>query len=97
VPLSFLVKATDAVGGATAFVLASATSNEPDNGLGDGDQSHDLQGWAVGTPDVSGFVRAERSARGTGRVYTFRFESRDAAGNVATCGATAIVPHASGK
>ena len=99
VPVSFLVKATDSLSGATSvFTLASATSSEPDNGVGDGDQPNDLQGWTVGTPDTSGFVRAERSGRGPGRVYSFRYESHDAAGNVATCVvSTAIVAHASGK
>jgi NHL repeat len=99
VPVIFVVTATDPLSGASgAFVLKSATSNEAENGLGDGDQPNDLQGWTVGTPDVSGFVRAERSAKGPGRVYSFRYESSDAAGNVATCVATtAVVPHAAGK
>jgi NHL repeat len=98
VPVSFAVAASDALSGAGTFVLTSATSSEPDNGLGDGDQPNDLQGWALGTADRSGFVRAERSGKGPGRVYSFRYESRDAAGNVATCVAsTAIVPHGSGK
>jgi hypothetical protein len=98
VPVSFSVHATDGLSGAGAFVLVSATSNEPDNGLGDGDHANDLQGWALGTPDTDGFVRAERSAQGSGRVYSFRFESRDAAGNVATCGvATATIANAAKK
>lgn len=99
VAVSFLVSATDALSGASGTVtLVSATSSEPDNGLGDGDQPNDLQGWTVGSADVSGFVRAERSGRGAGRVYSFRYETHDAAGNVASCVAsTAIVPHASGK
>jgi hypothetical protein len=90
VPVSFTVNAVDAVSGPVGFVLASATSSEPDNGLGDGDQENDLQGWVVGTPDTAGFVRAERSAHGSGRIYSFRFESRDAAGNVATCGVSTV-------
>jgi hypothetical protein len=98
IPVSFTVTATDAMAGASGFVLASATSSEPDNGLGDGDQPHDLQGWVVGTPDTAGFVRAERAAAGPGRVYSFQFETRDDAGNVATCAvSTATVPHAAGK
>jgi DNA-binding beta-propeller fold protein YncE len=98
VPMSFDVAASDSLSGARPFVLASATSNEPDNGLGDGDQPNDLQGWTIGTPDTAGFVRAERSGRGTGRVYSFRFEARDAAGNSATCAvAAATIGHAGGK
>ena len=92
VPVSFSVVVTDGASGTPGFVLTSATSNEPDNGVGDGDQPNDLQGWILGTPDTTGLVRAERSARGSGRIYSFQFEARDAAGNVATCGvATAPV------
>jgi hypothetical protein len=98
VAVSFLVNATDADSGASgSFVLASATSNEPDNGLGDGDQPNDLQGWTVGTPDVSGFVRAERSGKGSGRVYSFRYESRDVAGNVASCVVSTTILPAGGR
>jgi hypothetical protein len=43
-------------------------------------------------------VRAERSGKGAGRVYSFEFESRDQAGNVATCGVASVtVPHSNGK
>jgi sugar lactone lactonase YvrE len=92
VPVSFSVAVRDSLSGAHPFVLASATSNEPDNGLGDGDRPNDLQGWMIGTPDTAGLVRAERSGRGAGRVYSFRFETRDAAGNSATCAvATAAI------
>jgi hypothetical protein len=93
VPVSFSVTVTDGASGAPGFVLTSATSNEPDNGLGDGDQPNDLQGWTIGTPDTTGLVRAERSAQGSGRIYSFEFEARDAAGNVGTCRvATASIP-----
>jgi hypothetical protein len=51
----------------------------------------------VGTADTTGFVRAERSATGPGRVYSFRFETRDTAGNVAACVSTVTVPHAVGR
>jgi sugar lactone lactonase YvrE len=98
VPVSFAVNTTDRLSGATGFILAAATSNEPDNGVGDGDQPNDLQGWVIGTPDTAGFVRAERAARGPGRTYSFRYESRDAAGNVAACAvATATVAPAARK
>ncbi len=98
VPVSFDVSAVDALSGPGGFVLRSATSSEPDTGLGEGDQPHDLQGWEIGTADAAGFVRAERSPKGPGRVYRFAFESRDAAGNIGSCGAaTATVPHAARK
>jgi choice-of-anchor C domain-containing protein len=79
--------------GAAGFKLVSVTSNEPDNGLGDGDTANDIQGWALGTADTSGQVRAERSGNGDGRIYTIRYSSADAAGNIGACGVTVVVPH----
>lgn len=35
----------DPLSGAAGFTLVSATINEPDNGLGDGDTANDIQGW----------------------------------------------------
>ncbi len=75
----------------------SVTTNEPDNGLGDGDASNDIQGWAVGTADTSGQLRAERSGKGTGRRYTLTYEAEDTAGNRNTCVTAVIVPHDKGK
>jgi hypothetical protein len=56
--------------------LVSITSNEPDNGLGDGDQPEDIQGAGAG--DVREFfLRAERRGGGGGRVYTIVYEASD--------------------
>jgi hypothetical protein len=91
------VKATVAVSdvssGAAGFWLASATSSEPDNGLGDGDAANDVQELVVGTPDVAGKLRAERSGKGPGRTYTLVYEAADAAGNTAQCAVRVGVPH----
>ena len=84
VPVSLSVNVADA-SGATQFVLAAATSSQPDTGLGAADRPNDLQGWTIGTPDTDGLVRAEWFVRSTGRVYAFRFDARDAAGNTASC------------
>lgn len=57
------------------------TSDEPVNGLGDGDTAPD---WAVQQTGVSTFdvsVRAERSGLGDGRVYTIGAVATDRAGN----------------
>ncbi|HJW92745.1 MAG TPA: hypothetical protein VJ901_03935, partial [Thermoanaerobaculia bacterium] len=51
---------------APSCAVTSITSNEPTNGLGDGDQSPDWQ--IVDASHVR--LRAERSGNGTGRVYT---------------------------
>lgn len=87
----------DATGSSASFVLVSATSNEPDNGLGDGDTPGDLQGWTTGAPDTSGELRAERSGGGSGRVYTLTYQATDQAGNVATCALQVKVAHDQGN
>lgn len=87
------VTVSDSGSGPGGFSLVSVTSNEPDEGLGDGDFPNDIQGFTVGTPDTSGFLRAERSGKGTGRVYTFTYQGTDLAGNSATCNVTVTVPH----
>jgi hypothetical protein len=69
----------------------SATSNEPDNGLGDGDQANDIQ-LIPGDPHHL-YLRAERSGSGTGRVYTITITCADIYGNIATQNVTVAVPH----
>lgn len=76
-------------------VLQSITSNEPDNGLGDGDAPFDIQGAATGTFDTSFQLRAERSGGGSGRTYTVTYAATDASGNVTTVSATVLVPKGS--
>jgi len=79
--------------GGAEFLLLSATSNEPDNGLGDGDTSNDIQGWTFGVSTVTGKLRAERSGKGSGRTYSLLYSGQDRAGNRSTCAATVVVPH----
>ena len=87
------VTVTGGLSGSAGFVLVSVSSNEPDNGLGDGDTANDIQGFTLGTPDTTGQVRAERSGTGTGRVYTITYQGADLAGNTANCSVTVSVPH----
>jgi hypothetical protein len=93
VPILASVNVDGGVSGASRFSLVSATSNEPDNGLGDGDTANDIQGFAVGTADTSGQLRAERSGRGNGRLYTLAYQGFDLAGNAASCTTQIAVPH----
>jgi len=73
----------------TKVELVSVTSSEPDNGLGDGDTANDI----VINADGSILLRAERSGRGDGRIYTITYRATDAAGNSTTASATVTVPH----
>lgn len=96
VAVNMAIGSSDGLSGVAGWILSSATSDEPDNGQGDGDKADDLQGWALGTADAGGQVRAERSGSGDGRVYTLAYEVEDAAGNMASCSGTVMVPHSQG-
>jgi hypothetical protein len=91
------VTATDVCGG-THVVPATITSSEPDDAPGrhDGATSNDIQRDEVGTPDLAFLLRAERSARGAGRVYTVSYKATDAAGNEAIGTDLVLVPHDGG-
>ncbi len=72
------------------ITLLSVTSNEPDNeqGNGDGNTINDI----VILDDFTFQLRAERSAQGTGRIYTITYQVTDACGNVSIQSATVTVP-----
>jgi hypothetical protein len=57
--------------------------------LGDGDTGPD---WEVVGPNAVR-LRAERSARGSGRVYTITITATDSAGNASTQTVNVTVPH----
>ena len=77
--------------------LVSIISNEPDNGMGDGDTSNDIQGAEFGTDDREFLLRAERSGHGTDRIYTVTYSVTDSSGNVTEATAKITVPHDHGK
>jgi len=91
-----VVIATDVCDSNPTVVLGSLTSSEPDNGLGDGDTSGDIQGADLGTDDRSFQLRAERSGTGTGRVYSAIYTVKDASGNSTDGLTTVVVPHDQG-
>lgn len=78
---------------APVFVLTSITVNEPDNGIGDGNTTQDVAGAAFGTADIAFQLRAERSGRGSGRVYTIRYTATDMSGNSAATTRQVTVAH----
>ena len=74
--------------GDTTLTLVSVTSNEPDNGMDDGNTVDDI----VIVDDFTFDLRAERSGVGTGRVYTITYHATDACGNTTVASATVTVP-----
>lgn len=74
------------------FSLTSVTSDEPDDGQGDGDFPNDIQGADPGTPDLSFQLRAERSGSGDGRTYTAVYTATDASDNETQGADTVEVP-----
>jgi hypothetical protein len=64
-------------------------SNEPENGLGDGDTASD---WVV-VDSHHVRLRAERSGTGTGRIYTITITATDSAGNSSSKQVFVTVPH----
>ena len=81
-------RAIDNVDANPRITLVSVTSNEPDNGSGDGNTTNDI----VIVDDFHFRLRAERSGRGNGRVYTITYRVADAVGNDATASVAVIVP-----
>jgi uncharacterized repeat protein (TIGR01451 family) len=71
-------------------VISQATSDEIENGNGDGNTSNDI----VIAPDCKSLqLRAERQGGGDGRVYKIILKVKDSSGNVATAVRQVIVPH----
>ena len=73
--------------------LVSVTSNEPDNGPGDGNTVNDI----VIEDDFQFMLRAERAGSGSGRIYTITYLGTDSCGNTATATTTVTVPHSKGR
>jgi hypothetical protein len=78
---------------ASPIVLVTVTSDEPENGLGDGDTAPDWSVPQMGPGVFDVLVRAERSGLENGRVYTIGAVATDASGNRATSSGTVTVPH----
>lgn len=73
----------------STITLLSVTSNEPDNGLGDGDKANDI----VIVDNFNFKLRAERSGGGNGRIYTITYQVTNVCGNSTIVTTTVTVPH----
>jgi uncharacterized repeat protein (TIGR01451 family) len=89
VPVTASVAASDICDTASKCQIVSVSSNEPVNGLGDGDKAPD---WQI-TGDLTVNLRAERSGSGPGRTYTITVQCTDTSGNNSTKTVAVTVPH----
>jgi len=71
------------------ITLVSVASNEPDNGIGDGNTLIDF----VIVNDFTFNIREERAGSGSGRIYTITYKATDASGNYAVTSVTVTVAH----
>lgn len=93
IPVVLTVTVSDNCDDSPLSEIIGVSSNEPENGLGDGDTAPD---WEI-TGDLTLNLRAERSGTGTGRVYTITVMCTDASGNSSTETVTVTVPHNKAK
>jgi hypothetical protein len=76
------------------LVLTSVTSDQPDDGLGDGHTSGDVQEADLGTADLSFSVRSERAGVGpNGRTHTATYTATDGSGNQTVATGTVHIAH----
>ena len=94
VPVTIAVTASDAIDPAPACSIRNVVSNEPINGLGDGDSTPD---WQFGPNSLHVNLRAERSNTGMGRAYTITIACADNSDNTSTRNTFVTVPHDLGK
>jgi endo-1,4-beta-xylanase len=75
--------------GVADVVITKVSSDEPDNGCGDGNTTHDI---VIGSDCRTVQLRAEREERGNGRVYSISMHVTDAAGNRTDATVKVMVP-----
>jgi len=83
------VTASDICDPSPNITFVSVTSNEPDNGLGDGNTVNDI----IIIDNFTFMLRAERSGKGSGRIYTITYKATDVSGNYVIASVTIEVPH----
>lgn len=83
--------------GQPVTLTASVSSNEPVNGHGDGNTSSDWTEPVIMNGIITLQLRAERSGKGDGRIYTITIVATDKAGLTSTAEVNILVPHDQGK
>ena len=78
----------------TSVVITKVTSDEIENGNGDGNTLNDI---VIASDCKSVQLRSEREGNSNGRVYTIFFSVTDAAGNTGTGTTRVVVPHNPGQ
>jgi len=78
----------------SSVVITQVTSDETENGNGDGNTSADI---VIAADCKSVQLRSERDGGGNGRVYTIHFKVVDSHGNVGTATAKVVVQHNPGE
>ncbi|HEU4364650.1 MAG TPA: HYR domain-containing protein [Candidatus Krumholzibacteria bacterium] len=91
------VTVTDICDPDPTWVLFGAVSDEPENDLGDGHTTDDIQGDVLGTADECIELRSERMGGEDGRKYTIYYQAMDMSGNVAYDTVCVRVPHDQGS
>lgn len=89
----FVTSVEDLCAGAidiSSVVITTASSDEPENGSGDGNTVDDI---VIDSYGESVKLRVERSGNGNGRVYTLNVAVSDPEGNEATASYQVQVPH----
>jgi hypothetical protein len=92
VPVTVSVAAIDDYGISSEKIVA-VTTDEAQNGQGDGNTTPD---WVI-TGDLTLELRAERAGTGNGRTYTITVEVADTCGNKTQKSTTVVVPKSKGR
>jgi hypothetical protein len=93
---SFVTGASDNCGGVgvSNVVIEKVTSDEIENGNGDGNTTNDI---VIAANCKSVQLRSEREGDSNGRVYTITFKVTDTHGNVGRATGKVVVPHNPGE
>jgi hypothetical protein len=93
VTVAATIQVSDEADAAPSVHLVSIVSSEADDALDAGDKAGDVGGALLGADDRTFQLRAERSGRGPGRIYTVTYRATDTAGNTRDVTAQVVVAH----